>query len=187
MGGDTHKNCGYRPGLVAGRQAIEAKEGQPGEYSMVRGKTSGKEHGAAGVARAADGLTALEDFLQALFAIGYLKRTPDGTKPRVGIEAKPMPGETSEAVLAGTKRARIEARTSAAARAGAGYLPTIPEAVWLRHACQGAALDTGLVNPVVAQAWRPVSLTASHPNRTRTHPPDTRTPHPTPPAAPSPG
>ena len=53
---------------------------------MVRGRTSDKGHGAADVARTADGLTAAEDLLQALFAIGYLKRTPGGTKPRVGID-----------------------------------------------------------------------------------------------------
>ena len=67
-------------------------EGRPDEQSMVRERSSSKEQDAEGVARAADGLTALEDFLQALFAIGYLKRTPAGTKPRVGIEVKPIPG-----------------------------------------------------------------------------------------------
>ena len=51
----------------------------------------------------------LAEFLCALFAIGYLKKDPDGTKPWVGIEVKPQPGESSELLLAGTRRAWIEA------------------------------------------------------------------------------
>ncbi len=69
----------------------------------------GDQHPRFGFPGGENGVPELVDFLRALFAVGYLKRTPDGTKPWVGIEVKPMPGETSEAVLAGTKRAWIEA------------------------------------------------------------------------------
>jgi sugar phosphate isomerase/epimerase len=51
----------------------------------------------------------LVDFLRALFAVGYLKKNPEGSKPWVGIEVKPQPGETSKRLLAGTKRVWIEA------------------------------------------------------------------------------
>jgi sugar phosphate isomerase/epimerase len=69
----------------------------------------GDQHPRFGFPGGENGVPELVDFLQALFAVGYLKKTPDGSKPWVGIEVKPMPGETSEAVLAGTKRAWIEA------------------------------------------------------------------------------
>jgi sugar phosphate isomerase/epimerase len=51
----------------------------------------------------------LANFLRALFAVGYLKTNPERGKPWVGIEVKPQPGETSDALLAGTRRVWIEA------------------------------------------------------------------------------
>jgi sugar phosphate isomerase/epimerase len=75
----------------------------------------GDQHPRFGFPGGENGVAELADFLQALFAIGYLKKTPDGSKPWVGIEVKPMPGETSEAVLADTKRAWIEAWARVAA------------------------------------------------------------------------
>ncbi len=50
----------------------------------------------------------LAEFLQALFTIGYLK---EGCKDRpiVSFEVKPLPGESSEIVLANAKRSLIEA------------------------------------------------------------------------------
>lgn len=46
---------------------------------------------------------------QCIFEIGYLKQVPDGSRLWVGIEVKPMPDETGDMVLAGTKRAWIKA------------------------------------------------------------------------------
>ena len=52
----------------------------------------------------------LAEYLRALFEIGYLCADPHiGHRPWVGFEIKPQPGETSEAVLAGLKRAWREA------------------------------------------------------------------------------
>ena len=52
----------------------------------------------------------LMEFVRALFAVGYLREEPEvGKRPWVGFEIKPQPGETSEMVLAGLKRAWREA------------------------------------------------------------------------------
>ncbi len=51
----------------------------------------------------------LADFLRGLFTIGYLKQEPDGSKPWVGIEVKPQPGESSNLLLANTRRVWTEA------------------------------------------------------------------------------
>ncbi len=69
----------------------------------------GDQHPRFGFPGGENGVEELVAFLRGLFEIGYLKRTPDGSKPWVGIEVKPMPGETSEMVLAATKRTWIEA------------------------------------------------------------------------------
>jgi len=50
----------------------------------------------------------LVEFLEALFEIGYLDPHKE-EKPWVGIEVKPQPGESSELVLAHTKRTWREA------------------------------------------------------------------------------
>ena len=81
-----------------------------GNCVMVPGRPGyGDQHPRFGFPGGENGVEELTAFLRGLFEIGYLKRTPDGTKPWVGIEVKPMPGETSDMVLAGTKRAWIEA------------------------------------------------------------------------------
>jgi len=69
----------------------------------------GDQHPAFGFHGGENDVAELVDFLRGLFAVGYLKRHPDGKKPWVGIEVKPQPGETSEQLLAGTKRVWIEA------------------------------------------------------------------------------
>jgi sugar phosphate isomerase/epimerase len=69
----------------------------------------GDQHPRFGFPGGENDISALVDFLRGLFEIGYLKEDPQGPKPWVGIEVKPMPGETSEALLAGTKRVWIEA------------------------------------------------------------------------------
>jgi sugar phosphate isomerase/epimerase len=69
----------------------------------------GDQHPRFGFPGGENGVAELTAFLRGLFEVGYLKRTPDGSKPWVGIEVKPMPGETSDMVLANTQRAWIEA------------------------------------------------------------------------------
>jgi len=51
----------------------------------------------------------LVDFLRSLFKIGYLQERPKGDLPIVAFEVKPLPGESSEVVLANTKRVWREA------------------------------------------------------------------------------
>ncbi len=81
-----------------------------GNCVMVPGRPGyGDQHPRFGFPGGENGVAQLAAFLRGLFEIGYLKRVPDGTKPWVGIEVKPMPGETSDMVLAGTKRVWIEA------------------------------------------------------------------------------
>jgi hypothetical protein len=48
----------------------------------------------------------LVEFLKALFEIGYLGK---GRRPVVAFEVKPLPGETSGAVIASAKRTLLEA------------------------------------------------------------------------------
>jgi sugar phosphate isomerase/epimerase len=69
----------------------------------------GDQHPRFGFPGGENDVDQLVDFLRGLFAVGYLKKTPDGRKPWVGIEVKPQPGESSDLVLSGTKRVWIEA------------------------------------------------------------------------------
>jgi sugar phosphate isomerase/epimerase len=81
-----------------------------GNCVMVPGRPGyGDQHPRFGFPGGENGVNELTAFLRGLFEVGYLKRVPDGSKPWVGIEVKPMPGETSDMVLANTKRAWIEA------------------------------------------------------------------------------
>jgi hypothetical protein len=48
----------------------------------------------------------LVEFLRELFEIGYLGR---GRRPVVAFEVKPLPGETSGAIVASAKRTLLEA------------------------------------------------------------------------------
>jgi len=67
----------------------------------------GDKHPRFGIERGEHDTQDLARFLRILFDIGYLgkKTTSDTTLPIVGFEIKPMPGETPDAVIAGTKRA----------------------------------------------------------------------------------
>jgi sugar phosphate isomerase/epimerase len=52
----------------------------------------------------------LAEFIQAMFAVGYLKNDPEvGGRPWVGFEVKPQTGETAAAVIANVKRSWREA------------------------------------------------------------------------------
>jgi hypothetical protein len=51
-----------------------------------------------------NGTEELRQFLSALKYSGYFERDLPTAKPIVTVEVKPMPGETSETVLAQTKR-----------------------------------------------------------------------------------
>ncbi len=81
-----------------------------GNCVKVPGRAAyGDQHPRFGFPGGENDVEQLVDYLRALFAVGYLKRTPDGQKPWVGIEVKPQPGESSDLVLASTKRVWIEA------------------------------------------------------------------------------
>lgn len=69
----------------------------------------GDQHPRFGFPHGENDVEQLADFVRGLFEVGYLKNKPDGKKPWVGIEVKPQPGESSEALLAGTRRVWIEA------------------------------------------------------------------------------
>jgi len=66
----------------------------------------GDKHPRFGVDGGMHDVDDLTRFLKILFDIGYLgKKTQQSEKlPIVGVEVKPLPGESSETVLAGTKR-----------------------------------------------------------------------------------
>ena len=69
----------------------------------------GDQHPRFGFPGGVNDVKQLVEFLDGLFMIGYLKRVPDGKKPWVGFEVKPQPGESSEMLLAGTRRVWTEA------------------------------------------------------------------------------
>ena len=72
----------------------------------------GDKHPRIGYPGGTVGVAELVEFLRELFEIGYLKEetiSDNQKKPWVGFEVKPMPGESSELLLAGTKRAFIQA------------------------------------------------------------------------------
>jgi sugar phosphate isomerase/epimerase len=66
----------------------------------------GDKHPRFGVDGGVHDVDDLARFLKILFDIGYLgkKKGANGKLPIVGFEVKPLPGESSEAVLASTKR-----------------------------------------------------------------------------------
>jgi sugar phosphate isomerase/epimerase len=81
-----------------------------GNCVIVEGRPAfGDKHPRFGFPGSANDVDQLTDFLCGLFAVGYLNKEPNGTKPWVGIEVKPQPGESSELLLAGTQRAWTEA------------------------------------------------------------------------------
>ena len=72
----------------------------------------GDKHPRIGYPGSTVGVAELTAFIRKLFEIGYLKEgtsQAEGRKPWVGFEVKPMPGESSDLLLAGTKRAFLQA------------------------------------------------------------------------------
>ena len=74
----------------------------------------GDKHPRIGYPGGTVGVSELTEFIKVLFEIGYLseKRIQADKKPWVGFEVKPMAGESSELLLAGTKRAFLQAWAS---------------------------------------------------------------------------
>lgn len=66
----------------------------------------GDEHPRFGIEGGEVGARELADYLKALMAIGFLSRD---VRPMVSFEVKPLPGESSEAVIANAKRTLAEA------------------------------------------------------------------------------
>ncbi|MBM3190606.1 MAG: sugar phosphate isomerase/epimerase [Chloroflexi bacterium] len=64
----------------------------------------GDLHPRFGYPKSENDVPELVEFLAMLFQIGYLNEHAAGPKPWLGIEVKPMPEETSDLVLAQTKR-----------------------------------------------------------------------------------
>jgi len=69
----------------------------------------GDQHPRFGLPGGANDTPQLTEFLRNLFKIGYLQENPKGDLPIVAFEVKPLPGESSEVVLANTKRVWREA------------------------------------------------------------------------------
>lgn len=81
-----------------------------GNCVKVAGRPAyGDQHPRFGFPGGENNVEQLIEFLRGLFAIGYLKREPNVAKPWVGIEVKPQPGESSDVMLAGTRRVWTEA------------------------------------------------------------------------------
>jgi sugar phosphate isomerase/epimerase len=69
----------------------------------------GDQHPRFGFPGGENDVPELTEFLSALFAIGYLKPDAAGERPWVGFEVKPQAGESSDLLLAHTKRTWREA------------------------------------------------------------------------------
>ncbi|MEM2094954.1 MAG: sugar phosphate isomerase/epimerase family protein [Candidatus Bathyarchaeia archaeon] len=69
----------------------------------------GDQHPRFGIANGENDVDELAAFLKALENMGYFVKKTVTSKPVVSFEVKPAPGESSEAVLAGSKRVFIEA------------------------------------------------------------------------------
>ncbi|MBI5032554.1 MAG: sugar phosphate isomerase/epimerase [Chloroflexi bacterium] len=81
-----------------------------GNCVTVEGRPAfGDKHPRFGFPGSENDIDQLAEFLCGLFAIGYLRKDRNGIKPWVGIEVKPQPGESSDLLLAGTRRAWAEA------------------------------------------------------------------------------
>ena len=66
----------------------------------------GDQHPRFGIEGGENDVPEVVEFLQELFHIGYLG---EGKRPIVAFEVKPLPGESSEMVIAGAKRTLVEA------------------------------------------------------------------------------
>lgn len=69
----------------------------------------GDQHPRFGYPGSMNGVRELADFLRVLGEVGYYDKVLPTGKPVVTFEVKPVPGESSELVIAGTKRAFLEA------------------------------------------------------------------------------
>ena len=79
---------------------------------IMRDKTNpmyGDQHPRFGAAGGENDVAELVTFLKALKKMGYFTKKTATEKPVVSFEVKPAPGESSEAVLAGSKRVLIDA------------------------------------------------------------------------------
>jgi len=118
----THTNFGltvdlsHLPLLHEKPQVVSAA----GEYlehahignCIMRDRTNpmyGDQHPRFGAAGGENDVSELLTFLKALEKMGYFTKKTATEKPVVSFEVKPAPGESSEAVLAGSKRVLIEA------------------------------------------------------------------------------
>lgn len=76
-----------------------------GNCVKVEGRDAyGDQHPRFGYPGSENDVPELVEFLKSLFEIGYLDYDKEGPKPWVGIEVKPQGDETSELVVAQTKR-----------------------------------------------------------------------------------
>ncbi len=69
----------------------------------------GDQHPRFGIPGGENDVPQVVEFLRALLEVGYLKERPQGELPIVAFEVKPLPGETSEVVIANAKRVWREA------------------------------------------------------------------------------
>ncbi len=99
---------GMMPALCALKEHLV--HAHVGNCVKVKGRESyGDTHPRFGFPGSENDIEQLAEFLCGLFEIGYLKENPTGEKPWVGIEMKPQAGETTQLMLAGTRRAWTEA------------------------------------------------------------------------------
>jgi len=73
------------------------------------GESAGDQHPRFGLPGSENDVDELVNFLEALFKIGYLKENPTGELPGVAFEVKPLSNESSEIIIANTKRVWKEA------------------------------------------------------------------------------
>ncbi len=69
----------------------------------------GDQHPRFGIPGGENDVPQVVEFLRALFEVGYLTEKPAGELPIVAFEVKPLPGESSELVIANAKRVWREA------------------------------------------------------------------------------
>jgi len=79
------------------------------QYKTTGVPSCGDQHPRFGLPGGENDMAELTEFLSALFKIGYLQERPKGDLPVVAFEVKPLPGESSEVILANTKRVWREA------------------------------------------------------------------------------
>ncbi len=101
---------GIRECLVTGREhLVHAHIGN----CVIRDRSHpayGDQHPRFGIEGGENDTPQVVEFLRVLFEIGYLGGTSGGTaRPFLSFEVKPLPGETPEAVIAGTKRVFADA------------------------------------------------------------------------------